>query len=403
MSDFGAALKAARPRAVAALRRFAGNLDAAEDAFQDAAERALIAWREQGLPDNPTGWLITAGRNRLIDAARKAGREVAGDAPEQSHEDLEPTALDDDLLRLVFTCCHPALAVEHQVALTLKVIAGLSSADVAQAFLVPVRTMEQRLARARKKLSDKGIPFAVPEAAELPDRLEAVLATVYLIFNQGYSARAGALVDSRTCEEAIWLARLLLRLFPGDTELMGLLALMLCHHARHASRQAADGALIPLPRQDRSAWDGDLITEATALLRVALGRGRPGPYQTQAAIAALHCEAPDANATDWAQIAALYEILERQSPGPVVTINRAVALSEAGDTETALAVLEQLDVSSLSDYTPYLVAHSTLRHRRGDADTADALLRQALETSQHAAEREFLSQVLQERSARADI
>ena len=403
MSDFGAALKAARPRAVAALRRFAGNLDAAEDAFQDAAERALTAWPEQGLPDNPTGWLITAGRNRLIDAARKGGREVVGDTPEQSHVDLEPTALDDDLLRLVFTCCHPALAVEHQVALTLKVIAGLSSADVAQAFLVPVRTMEQRLARARKKLSDKGIPFAVPEAAELPNRLEAVLATIYLIFNQGYSARASALVDSRTCEEAIWLARLLLRLFPGDTELMGLLALMLCHHARHASRQAPDGALIPLPRQDRSAWDGDLITEATALLRVALGRGRPGPYQTQAAIAALHCEAPDANATDWAQIAALYEILERQSPGPVVTINRAVALSEAGDTETALAVLEALDVSSLTDYTPYLVAHSTLRHRQGDAEAADALLRQALETSQHAAEREFLLQVLEERSARAIV
>ncbi|MEO0614893.1 MAG: sigma-70 family RNA polymerase sigma factor [Pseudomonadota bacterium] len=403
MSDFGAALKAARPRAVAALRRFAGDLDAAEDAFQDAAVRALAAWRQDGLPDNPTGWLITAGRNRLIDAARKAGREVSGDAPELIHEDLEPTALDDDLLRLVFTCCHPALAVEHQVALTLKVIAGLSAADVAQAFLVPVRTMEQRLARARKKLSDKGIPFAVPEAAELPNRLEAVLATVYLIFNQGYSARAGALVDSRTCEEAIWLARLLLRLFPGDTELMGLLALMLCHHARHETRLGPDGALVPLPRQDRSAWDGDLITEATALLRVALGRGRPGPYQTQAAIAALHCEAPNANATDWAQIAALYAILERQSPGPVVTINRAVALSEAGDTETALTVLEQLDVSLLTDYTPYLVAHSTLRHRQGDAAAADALLRRALDTSQHAAEREFLSRVLAERSPRTPI
>ncbi len=397
MSDLGAALKAARPRAVAALRRFSGDLDAAEDAFQDAAERALKHWPEDGLPDNPAGWLVTVGRNRLIDRARRAGREIPGTSIEAASEDPTPTALDDDLLRLVFTCCHPALSPDDQVALTLKVIAGLSCADVAQAFLVPVRTMEQRLARAKRKLRDKGVPYAVPAEAELGVRLEAVMATVYLIFNQGYSARPDALVDARTCAEAIWLARLLLRLFPGHTELMGLLALMLCHHARHGTRVGADGALVPLHEQDRTAWDGNLIDEATTLLRVALGRGRPGPYQTQAAIAALHCEAPSAAETDWAQIAALYGILERQSPGPAVSINRAVALAEAGDSAAALDLLDGLDGQALAGYTPYLVARAEVLHRAGDPAGARPLLERAMASSQHAAERQFLRGVLAQR------
>ena len=397
MSDAGAALKAARPRAVAALRRFAGDLDRAEDAFQDAAEQALHHWPRDGIPDNPTGWLIQVGRRRLIDEGRRGRFQTALTDDPAVEPDDDPKRLDDDLLRLIFTCCHPALDESAQLALTLKIIAGLSTEDVALAFLTPVRTMEQRLARARRKIREAGIPFALPTEADLPERLDAVLGVVYLIFNHGYSARRDGLTQPRTCAEAIWLARLLRRLFPGHTELAGLLALMLLHHARHAARTDADGTLVRLSEQDRSIWDRGMIVEATTLLKHALGRQRPGPYQVQAAIAALHCEADDPAHTDWRQIAALYEILEQQLPSPVVRLNRAVALLHCGESSAATALLDTLEADEpdrMRRYVPFLVARANTV--KAGAQTPQDLARArewlmlAIETSQNSAEKAFL-------------
>lgn len=391
MRDLDAVLKSARPRAIAALRRYARDLERAEDAFQDAAMRALAVWRAGGVPDNPTAWLIHVGRNRLIDEARRdrfAG--ALAEEPVAADVTVSTSVLDDDLLRLIFTCCHPALSPESQVALTLKVIAGLSTADVAAAFLVPVRTMEQRLARARRKLREAAIPYAVPRDDELGYRLEPVMATIYLVFNQGYSARRATLTDPRVCREAIWLARLLLSLFPGHGEISGLLALMLFHHARAAARQDTDGRPVRLESQDPAAWDHGMIAEASVVLRHVLGKRAPGPYQTQAAIAALHCEA-DASSRDWPQIAALYKILERQLPSPVVSINRAVALAEAGDAAAGLVILHSVEANAdLSDYVPFLLARSALLRATGRTDEARLAMTQAIERVDNAEERRWL-------------
>ncbi|MEM1433737.1 MAG: sigma-70 family RNA polymerase sigma factor [Pseudomonadota bacterium] len=392
MDDLGAVLKSARPRALAALRRLAGELSRAEDAFQDAAEQALEHWPKDGLPDNPAAWLVQVGRRRLIDWARR-DRFSSPLEEEPAQDSAEPAnpLLEDDLLRLVFTCCHPALAPDAQAALTLKVIAGLPTEDVAQAFLVPVRTMEQRLTRARSKLRNAGIPFRVPAERELPERLDVVLAVVYLIFNQGYSPRRLTTTEPRLCREAIWLARLLRGLFPGNPELTGLLALMLFHHARHNARVTASGLLVPLPEQDRGSWDRRMIAEASTLLRHVLGKGAPGPYQTQAAIAALHCEAANAHDTDWQQIAALYAVLERQQPSPVVTINRAVALGKAGAAAAGVALLETLKGEpALDTYVPFWLACSELERLTGNRATAARCHRQAISLTVSEAERQLL-------------
>ncbi|MEL6869006.1 MAG: sigma-70 family RNA polymerase sigma factor [Pseudomonadota bacterium] len=399
MATIDAALKGARLRAIAALRRFSGDLDQAEDAFQDAAERALQHWPNDGVPDNPTGWLIQTGKRRLIDIARRQQRQTQlTEEPAAETDEPNLSAIDDDALRLIFTCCHPALSEDAQVALTLKVIAGLSAHDVALAFLIPTRTLEQRLDRARRKIRTAGIPFAIPQDQELPERLNAALSVIYLIFNQGYSARADGLIQPALCAEAIWLARNLLRLFPGHAELTGLLAMMLFHHARHRARQSATGAFVPLAEQDASLWNTTLINEAQALLDHVLGKHAPGPFQTQAAIAALHC-ANDPQGTDWAQIAALYDILEHQLANPVVSINRAAALCESGDPEGALAVLEHAQSqANFENYGPFLVNAANIHSHLGHPKRSRAYMERALAVTVHPAEREYLAARLPELS-----
>jgi len=391
VTDFSAVFKRARPRALASLRRFCGDLDRAEDAIQDAVEQALKHWSGDGVPDSPTAWLIQVGKRRLVDEARRARFVLPIESePEARVAEPDLSGVDDDLLRLIFTCCHPALNESAQVALTLKLIAGLSTDDVAAAFLVPRRTMEQRLQRARGKLRRAGIPFRIPASEELEARLDAVMTTIYLIFNQGYSARVGHVIDASLCDEAIWLARLLLRLYPGHSELAGLLCLMLFHASRLPARLDGEGEIVPLDRQDRSLWQKARIEEAAALLQHVLGRQRPGPYQTQAAIAALHCEAKSAASTDWAQIALLYRVLEQQAPNPVVTINRAVALGEAGEFEAGSALLQSLDDRLPVNYLPLLLARSRLAVLASEIDTASDHLVSAIDLTVNAAERRFL-------------
>lgn len=391
MRDFGAVFKEARPRALACLQRFCSDLDHAEDALQDAIEQALKHWPVNGLPDQPAAWLVRTGQRKLIDGARRSRFSVPlSQEPGAGETEPETSGLDDDLLRLIFTCCHPALNESSQVALTLKLIAGLSTDDVAAAFLVPRRTMEQRLQRARSRIRDAGIPYRVPSGKEHAERLNAVMAVIYLVFNQGYSPRADHLTDAPICDEAIWLARLLLGLFPGHCELSGLLCLMLFHSSRLPARQNPSGQLIPLDRQDRSLWQRSRIEEARIRLQHVLSKRQPGPYQTQAAIAALHCEAESPEHTDWAQIAILYRALEQQSPNPVVTINRAVALGEAGQPAHGLRLLDSLDRDRLSGYPPWLLARSRLLALSGHPDQAADSMRQALARSANDAERRFL-------------
>jgi len=395
MADFAAVFKSARPRALASLRSFCGDLDLAEDAVQDAVEQALKHWPSAGLPDQPAAWLIQVGKRRLIDRARRARFDLPLETEPQADTRVpDLSGVDDDLLRLIFACCHPALNESAQIALTLKLIAGLSTEDVAAAFLVPQRTMEQRLQRARNKLRRAGIPFRIPPDGERDQRLAAVMTTIYLIFNQGYSARADHLFDARLCDEAIWLTRLLLSLYPGHCELDGLLCLMLLHASRLPARIGAQGEIIPLPRQDRKLWHKSRVEEARARLQHALSRHQPGPYQTEAAIAALHCEADSTDTTDWEQIAVLYGVLEKQRPSPVVTINRAVALGECGRIDAGLARLDSLDRQGLTSYLPLLLADSRLRFLAGDRQGAVEAMQAAIEQVRHPAEARFLQREL---------
>jgi RNA polymerase sigma-70 factor (ECF subfamily) len=384
-------------RIVATMIRFTGgDWDLAEECAQDAFTQALRTWPEHGVPRQPLAWLTTAARNRAIDRMRRAVTEAAKIREWAAGEQRQPPPytsdgeIPDERLELMFTCCHPALNLDAQVALTLRALAGLSTAEIARAFLVPERTMGQRIFRAKQKVAHAGIPFRVPSAHLLPDRLPAVLHVLYLLYNEGYGDPQQ---ETRLSREAIRLARVLATLMPDEPEAHGMLALLLLHDARRASRVDADGALVLLDEQDRSLWDREQISEGGAILERALRRRRAGPFQIQAAIAACHATAASAADTDWPQIVGLYEQLARVAPSPVVDLNHAVALAMAQGPEAALPLVEAIAATGRLD--EYYLLHATraeLLHRCGRAAQADAHLRTALALAPTEAERRLLRQ-----------
>ncbi|WP_329444968.1 RNA polymerase sigma factor [Streptomyces canus] len=387
---------------VATLIRVTGDWDLAEECAQDAFAQALDRWRRDGVPRRPGAWLTTTARHRAMDVLRREAvgarklREAAMlTAPEEPYDD---SGVQDDRLRLIFTCCHPALHIEARVALTLRTLAGLTTPEIARAFLVPEATMAQRLVRAKKKIRNAGIPYRVPPAHLLPERTTGVLGVLYLLFNEGYAATSGAdLVRRNLCAEAIRLARVLARLMPDEPEALGLLALLLLHDARRETRVDADGELVTLEDQDRTAWDHAEVDEGAALLETALRRGRPGPYQIQAAIAACHTTAATAEDTDWADIAALYGELVRFVPSAVVRLNRAVAVGMAQGTDAGLALVAELEQEGeLSGYHLLAATRADLLRRSGRTTEAAQAYERALELVENDAERRFLEKRLGE-------
>jgi RNA polymerase sigma-70 factor (ECF subfamily) len=391
-----AALTSARPQAIGALLRYFRDLDTAEEAFQEACLRALQRWPVNGPPRDPAAWLILVGRNFALDEARRRKKHDAlpedelisnlDDAEAPLAERLDNSHYRDDVLRLLFICCHPDLPATQQIALALRIVSGLSVKEIARAFLVSESAMEQRLTRAKRHVSSADVPFETPGAPERAERLTAVAAMIYLLFNEGYSASAGEVhVRVPLCEEAIRLVRLLLRLFPSEVEIMGLNALLLLQHARVPARLDANGAIVLLEEQDRSLWDRNLIAEGLALVDKALRLRRPGPYQVQAAIAAVHAHAAKAEDTDWGEIDQLYAVLETLLPSPVVTLNRAVAVSKVRGPAVALAMIEPL-APKLDGYFHFFGVRGALLSQLGRAEEARIAFDRAISLANTAAE-----------------
>jgi len=392
----GAALTSARPQALSALLRYFRDLDTAEEAFQDACLRALRTWPKNGPPRDPAAWLILVGRNAALDGVRRRQKQQAlpdeelisdlDDAETTLAERLDGADYRDDVLRLLFICCHPDLPATQQIALALRIVSGLSVKQIARAFLVSESAMEQRITRAKSRIAGADVPFETPGAVERAERLAAVAAMIYLLFNEGYSAAGGeALLRATLGDEAIRLARLLLRLFPTEPEIMGLTALLLLQHARAPARFDADGNIVLLEDQDRSLWNRAMIVEGLALIDKAMRHQRPGPYQVQAAIAALHARAARPEDTDWAQIDLLYATLEKMQPSPVVTLNRAVAVSKVHGAEAALAMIEPL-APRLSGYFYFFGVKGAFLLQLGRAEDARVAFDRAIALANTAAE-----------------
>jgi RNA polymerase sigma-70 factor (ECF subfamily) len=401
-------------RCTATLIRVLGDIDLAEDAVAEAFAIAAERWAVTGPPPNPGGWITTTARNRAIDRLRREStrtqRHVAAlrlsdedhmgpeEPPELRELDAFVDVVPDDQLRLMFLCCHPALAADAQAALTLRLLGGLEAAEIARAFVVPEATMAQRIVRAKRKLRDNHAAYRIPRAAELPDRLHVVLSAISLIYTEGHTATSGdELVRQGLSDEAIRLGRVLVELMPDEPEAVGLLALMLLTDARRPARVAADGSMVPLAQQDRSRWDRELIEEGHRLVRTCLRRNRPGPFQLQAAIAAVHTDAATAEATDWSQIVALYDQLAALRPNPVVQVNRAIALGELHGADAGLEALDEVDAKVLAAYQPFHAARAGLLARAGRSDDAVAAYDRTIELTTNVAEAEFL------RARRAEV